>query len=97
MATITEEIESFHCGQCGVPFGLSTVLAAQRRMDGHPFWCPNGHGVSFSDSPGEKLRTAVTELAHWQAEAARLLGERDRLKERLAKRPWFWRLRRPVI
>jgi len=36
------------CPTCGVEFGLSPAMAAQRQADGARVHCPNGHGLTFS-------------------------------------------------
>jgi hypothetical protein len=50
MSTInrTLTIQSTTCGECGILFGLEKAFMANRQDDGQRFYCPNGHGISWS-------------------------------------------------
>ncbi len=44
------------CCNCGVPFGLPSDFQEQLRKTKNSFYCPNGHGQSYSKSKAEILQ-----------------------------------------
>jgi len=55
-------IEATTCGECGVHFGMDAGQLSKRREDGHSFYCPNGHKLSFHVTEADRLRKRL-ELA----------------------------------
>lgn len=92
MKTIFEELTGglgvriivVDCANCSVPFGIPETLESRRRVDGKPFFCPNGHPNVFSESENQKLqkRLHLEQTAREQAEA------KARDAESSAKRAW---------
>lgn len=50
--TLTEIV----CCKCTTHFAMDHELYYRRREDGNTFWCPNGHGQSFTESEVTKLK-----------------------------------------
>lgn len=48
-ATITYAgtMNVYRCAACGVPYALDAEYERRRRIDQKPFYCPNGHHLSF--------------------------------------------------
>ena len=66
------KLEATYCYLCGTPFAF--VAVNERRKDGKPFFCPNGHSQVFGDTVVDKLR----EIAHEE------MARRRRAEEGLA-------------
>lgn len=82
------------CSNCGILFAMEEGFQKERLADKRSFYCPNGHGMSYTGkSEVEKLRAQLDEerrqrqraeqnVARWQdeyAEAdARAIHERNR-------------------
>lgn len=77
------------CASCGVAFAMESTHLQQRRDDGQPFFCPNGHQLSFRETKARRLEKELAEerrrreAAELQRNAARELlanadAERDR-------------------
>lgn len=49
------------CCSCGVTFFIPADLRARRKNDAQSFYCPNGHGQSYSKSEADQLRAKVKE------------------------------------
>lgn len=48
------------CIDCGMWFGVDDDFDAQRRKDMRPFYCPNGHSLSFGEGEADKLRKQLS-------------------------------------
>lgn len=74
--------EDQQCCRCGVWFGVPTGYTENRRKDKERFFCPNGHGQSYTESEADKLRRERDRLKQQEAmlmdENARLLREREK-------------------
>ena len=66
------KLEATACYLCGTPFAF--VAIEQRRRDGKPFVCPNGHSQVFADTLVDNLR----KIAHDE------MGRRRRAEDDLA-------------
>ena len=44
------------CCNCGIIFGVPDQWLSSRRDDKRTFYCPNGHGQSFTESEADRLR-----------------------------------------
>jgi hypothetical protein len=51
------------CANCSVPFGMTVAMATRRQTDGERFFCPSGHGNSWTvgKSDAEKAREVAEE------------------------------------
>lgn len=59
--------EREECVICGVVFWMTDTLYKARRQDGRTFYCPNGHGMSYTETEADKLRRERDRLAQQQA------------------------------
>lgn len=67
--TVYREIDCCHA-QCRMTFGLAIGLYEQLQRNGQRFFCPMGHGQSFTVGPSEEQKL--------RQENERLRQERDR-------------------
>jgi hypothetical protein len=98
---ITVALTAMDCPSCAVIFAVPDRLDKERREDGHAFYCPNGHSMSYS---GEitKLRARLKDAERdreWFKEAERHERETRQLVERrlAATKGAVTKLRRRVI
>lgn len=67
MATITRNVtlNPLECCNCGVVFAITETFESRRRKSGDIFYCPNGHGQSYTPGPTEadKLREQLKQEA----------------------------------
>lgn len=59
---------AIECCNCGVIFGLGPKYQERRRADKARFFCPNGHGQSYQESPEDALRRERDRLKQQMAE-----------------------------
>jgi len=72
------------CANCGIEFGMPMHFIKARREDKKPFYCPNGHSLSFNGSEVDRLRRELEE----KDRALKTAREsRDSANER-AERTW---------
>lgn len=97
MATqfITETVNTLHCPNCGMLFGITADFEKRRRDDHGTFFCPSGHRQSYQhETEAERLtrelkfeRDRVAREKHWreQAEAhtATVRLEKEHIERRL--------------
>lgn len=57
------DFEEETCCFCFVRFGVPIGFVARRRADKRDFWCPNGHGMSYTESELDKVRRERDRLA----------------------------------
>lgn len=73
------------CCQCGIEWGMTRALRAQRLDDGDWFYCPNGHGQHFTKSTKDELREAQRKLASVREDlrvrSVELAAARDELSQ----------------
>lgn len=77
--TLTLDFYLEECCACGVRFAIPTTLREQLRETHRTFYCPNGHGQSYSGkTKAERLAEELeqTKRALVQAENARLALDR---------------------
>lgn len=48
------------CCTCGVIFAVDRSYLDARKTDLATFYCPNGHGMSYTQSEADRLRAALT-------------------------------------
>jgi pantothenate kinase type III len=65
------------CYKCGVVFAVDRTLEAMWRRDRTQFFCPNGHGQSYTKSEADRLREQL-ETAKRETEQQRAEAERQR-------------------
>lgn len=87
------ELEPIECCNCGVIFGMPPQWIANRKETKDIFYCPNGHGQSYTESTADHLRKQLEEekkkLANSQFElmaAKQRTQAVEREKARLQKR-----------
>jgi hypothetical protein len=73
---VVMEVED--CCVCGIPFAMSADYIMRKRETQDTFYCPNGHGQSYSESEADILRASLG-AAKDQLAAANLRV--NRLKE----------------
>lgn len=89
------EYEFIVCANCGVQFGMPTILISSRRKDGESIFCPNGHSLSFGDGENEKLRQELEyingrlsedneEIIGQKKQISTLKGQLTKLKNRIS-------------
>lgn len=54
LATVTYETTS--CVSCGARFAMDAEVLAEKRAIGGPFYCPNGHSLTFGKTEVQRLR-----------------------------------------
>ncbi len=67
-------VESQECCNCGIVFWVPAHLHRRWRNEGQSFYCPNGHGQSYTDTPIQKLGkelTAMKDDRNWWKGATR--------------------------
>ena len=60
--TRTIELVEMECCACDVSFAIPDRWRAAYKQDGRTFYCPNGHGQSFTASDNKVLRDKVAAL-----------------------------------
>lgn len=70
---MSETIIVTRCVNCGVVYGVTDDFDAERRQDKRPFYCPNGHPMSYHESEADRLRRDRDRL---QQQIARVEEER---------------------
>ncbi len=66
------------CCSCFVTFGVPRGYSAKRQQDKQPFWCPNGHSMSYTQSEADRLRA---ELQKQQQATAKALADAERERQ----------------
>lgn len=83
---VTSTIVALWCVECGVPFGLAESFIAARREDHERWYCPNGHGQSYTgDNEAERLRKKV-QLAEAERDRQRVRANGERVQRERAER-----------
>ena len=81
-----ENFEKIECYKCGVIFAVSKTFESSWRRDKSTFYCPNGHGQSYTKSTAELLEERIKEkdrkIFEKDTEIFRLEKENRRLKKR---------------
>lgn len=54
-------LEILECGACGIPFALPRNFHKKVKDTGEKFWCPNGDGISYSETENEKLKDRLAD------------------------------------
>lgn len=74
--TFSDTLVLEKCCVCGIAFGMPADFQAYIRRDKRMFYCPNGHGQSYTHNEADKLRDELTRerarLDQARAEAAGL-------------------------
>lgn len=52
---VTVTLQPETCCNCGMVFGMDSVLMDRRRVDGKGFYCPNGHEQFYIETKVKKL------------------------------------------
>ncbi len=78
------------CFKCGIVFWVSNKLNDNWKRDKTTFYCPNGHGQSYSKSTAdilqEKLDGKERRVTYLESENVRLERENNKLKKPARKR-----------
>lgn len=78
--TLTPEVTlvTHQCGECGITFAMPQHFRDEKRENGTPFYCPNGHPRVFTESENTRLRRQLETAQKRQGWAeARETHERD--------------------
>lgn len=82
-----------HCSNCGIAFAVPFQFDKSRRRDKVTFWCPNGHGMSYTQSEAERLREelqrareAAQQELEWRLGTERILERERKVRHSLQKR-----------
>ena len=81
------------CCTCATVFSIDEALDGFRRRDGKPFYCPNGHGITYSDNPTKKIAEYEARIKELEEELRESQAEVTRLKCELVKvepKKGFW-------
>lgn len=77
------------CSNCGTPFGIEQCLYNNLRKTKAIFYCPNGHGQSYTQSEAERLKIELErtqrELTQSEYEARRNERRRAAAEGKLTK------------
>lgn len=71
MSITNEDIVVHECPTCGVYFGLEKIYSERRRKDGDRWYCPNGHGQSYT-KPKPEIEVLKARVAALETENADL-------------------------
>ena len=82
------ELEQIECCNCSMVFALSVEFANRRRRDHKRWFCPQGHGQSWSQKSDVEKEREQTRIARQQRETARrsaaaIKGHRTKILRRL--------------
>lgn len=53
------QITTWHCGGCGVLFGIDREYVEERRKDGKTFYCPNGCSRAYHETEADRLKARL--------------------------------------
>lgn len=59
---LTLKLAVMDCANCGVIFAIPDDYDDRRRDDGHDFYCPNGHSLSYHAGDKAKIRKLEAQL-----------------------------------
>jgi hypothetical protein len=74
----------FCCVNCGLPMAMPEFFDDQRRDDGHNFYCPNGHLMSYTDTVEAQLRRQLQAVER-ERDVAAAAADRERTRARSAR------------
>lgn len=75
--SVTTTYTVIDCCNCGALFAVPDQVDEELAQTGRLFYCPNGHGQSYTESTDAELRKAKDALAREQACNDQLRAERD--------------------
>lgn len=78
------EFEVEECSSCGAVFAMTKQHMSARERDGDWFYCPNGHGLAYTESVEAQLKEARLAKQRYADEAARLRASNDGLLSEVA-------------
>ena len=85
----TLTLNTISCADCGVVFAMPSEYEASRRRDQKTFYCPSGHGQSYSESEAtrlaRKLAAKETELRAEKCESLRQKQMRESVEAENAR------------
>ena len=58
------------CSRCGLAFALPQEFINRRREDREPFYCPNGHALSYGKTANEKKIESLERNLEWARNSA---------------------------
>ena len=80
-----QQLTTETCINCGVVFGVPVGFIDARRRDKQSFYCPNGHGQSFTEGEADRLRREL-EHANKRIEMERNQTASERRRREQAER-----------
>lgn len=84
--SIFTQFVTIRCWKCDVEYGMNERAYAQRKKDGHGFFCTNGHEAAFCETEADKLRKERDRLAQRIAERDDKIVELREENERIERR-----------
>lgn len=92
--TINARFVTIECYKCGVVFAVDETLQNYWKRDKTEWFCPNGHGQSYTENEADRLRRELAKVQQdrdWQKQRAASLESRltreqkatSRLKRRI--------------
>jgi hypothetical protein len=74
------------CCSCGVIFFVPADMQQRAKRDGRPFYCPNGHGQSYSQTEVVRLRKELEAEQRRKTEALTRANEERQRREETERR-----------
>lgn len=81
--TNTVTLVTENCCSCGVVFAMPDSLKEARLRDGGRFFCPSGHGMSYTDNLEARNKALAEQLEGEKRRREAALRETERLQGRL--------------
>ena len=78
-------LEVHACAECGIIHGIPKDFLDYRRQDGQPFYCPNGHSLSYHETEEDRQRKRA-QAAERRAAAATDTADRWRANAETERR-----------
>lgn len=63
-------LSTVDCCNCGITFAMPSTLLDRFKNNGNSFYCPHGHGQSFTKSEVDRLREKLDEQTRTATEMA---------------------------
>ena len=86
--TVIETVNTLHCPNCGMLFGITEDFEKRRRDDHADFYCPRGHSMSYkAETEAERLKRQLQQRTDELSRARAYHDQREAdLQERIRTR-----------
>ncbi len=74
---VNSTYELVDCPNCGMSFAITEEFENRRRDDGHSFYCPHGHSMSYGDTTQKQLQREREKSARLTARLDQVKADRD--------------------